>query len=112
MNPHQCVKIMIVHTLTFQLPSKMCHPRCPQAGEEDFVADAPKNGKNQFNFSERAAQTFNNTLCTRGVATEPPPVVSMFHWFDFFILTVHYHEWQIDFSNELLDKLNLLNVIS
>jgi hypothetical protein len=62
---------------------KMCHPHCPQAGEEDFVADAPKNGKNQFNFSERAAQTFNNTLCTRGVATEPPPVVSIYYWFDF-----------------------------
>jgi hypothetical protein len=59
------------------------HPRCPQAGEEDFVADAPKNGKNQFNFSERAAQTFNNTLCTRGVATEPPPVASIYYSFYF-----------------------------
>lgn len=28
----------------------------------------------QFNFSERAAQTFNNVLRSRGVATEPPPV--------------------------------------
>ena len=46
-----------------------------QAGEEDIEADAPKTGKNQFNYSERAAQTFNNTLRTRGVATEPPPVV-------------------------------------
>jgi hypothetical protein len=46
-----------------------------QAGEEDIEADAPKTGKNQFNYSERAAQTFNNTLRSRGVATEPPPVV-------------------------------------
>ena len=45
------------------------------AGEEDIEADAPKTGKNQFNYSERAAQTFNNTLRSRGVATEPPPVV-------------------------------------
>jgi dynein intermediate chain 1 len=48
------------------------------AGEEDMDADAPKTGKNQFNYSERAAQTFNNTLRSRGVATEPPPVVQFF----------------------------------
>ena len=41
-------------------------------------ADIPKTGKNQFNYSERAAQTFNNSLRTRGVATEPPPVVSFY----------------------------------
>lgn len=49
-----------------------------EAGEEDIEADAPKTGKNQFNYSERAAQTFNNTLRSRGVATEPPPVVQFF----------------------------------
>jgi len=49
-----------------------------EAGEEDVEADAPKTGKNQFNYSERAAQTFNNSLRTRGVATEPPPVVQFF----------------------------------
>jgi dynein intermediate chain 1 len=48
------------------------------AGEEDIEAEAPKTGKNQFNYSERAAQTFNNTLRSRGVATEPPPVVQFF----------------------------------
>jgi dynein intermediate chain 1 len=46
-----------------------------EAGEEDIEAEAPKTGKNQFNYSERAAQTFNNVLRSRGVATEPPPVV-------------------------------------
>ena len=30
--------------------------------------------KNQFNFSERASQTFNNPLKSRGVHTEPPPM--------------------------------------
>lgn len=45
-----------------------------EAGEEDIEAEAPKTGKNQFNYSERAAQTFNNLLRARGVATEPPPV--------------------------------------
>lgn len=29
--------------------------------------------KNQFNFSERATQTFNNPLRTKDVSTEPPP---------------------------------------
>eukprot|EP01035_Chromulina_nebulosa_P034128 gene34128-45756_t len=46
-----------------------------EAGEDDVEAEAPKTGKNQFNFSERAAQTFNNILRSRGVATQPPPVV-------------------------------------
>ncbi|KAJ1434654.1 WD40-repeat-containing domain protein [Ochromonadaceae sp. CCMP2298] len=45
-----------------------------EAGEENIEAEAPKTGKNQFNYSERAAQTFNNILRSRGVATEPPPV--------------------------------------
>jgi dynein intermediate chain 1 len=49
-----------------------------EAGEDDVEADAPKTGKNQFNYSERAAQTFNNTSKTRGVATQPPPVVNFF----------------------------------
>lgn len=49
-----------------------------EAGEDDLEADIPKTGKNQFNYSERAAQTFNNSLRTRGVATEPPPVVSFY----------------------------------
>jgi dynein intermediate chain 1 len=49
-----------------------------EAGEEDIEAEAPKTGKNQFNYSERAAQTFNNLLRSRGVATEPPPVVQFF----------------------------------
>ena len=30
--------------------------------------------KNQFNYSERASQTFNNPLRSRGVRTSPPPV--------------------------------------
>jgi dynein intermediate chain 1 len=44
------------------------------AGEED-MEDVPKTGKNQFNYSERAAQTVNNGVRSRGVATQPPPVV-------------------------------------
>lgn len=32
------------------------------------------HAKNQFNFSERASQTFNNPLRSIGVHTEPPPV--------------------------------------
>lgn len=33
-------------------------------------------GKNQFNYSERAAQTFTNPLRQRSVETEPPPVMN------------------------------------
>jgi len=42
---------------------------------EDDNADTVDNGKNQFNYSDRAAQTFNNPMRSRGVATEPPPVL-------------------------------------
>ncbi|KAL9188369.1 hypothetical protein ACHAXT_006747 [Thalassiosira profunda] len=38
------------------------------------AASAVDSSKNQFNFSERASQTFNNPLKSRGVHTEPPPV--------------------------------------
>ena len=48
------------------------------AGDDVEEDDSPQTGKNQFNYSERAAQTFNNTSRTRGVATEPPPVVTFF----------------------------------
>jgi len=43
--------------------------------EEEIVDDAepPKVLRNQFNFSERASQTFNYTTKERCVATEPPP---------------------------------------
>jgi dynein intermediate chain 1, axonemal len=34
-----------------------------------------ESGKNQFNYSERAAQTYTNPLRQRSVETEPPPVV-------------------------------------
>lgn len=34
----------------------------------------PDKSKNQFNFSERASQTFNNPIKSQGVNTEPPPI--------------------------------------
>nr|XP_002129294.1 dynein intermediate chain 2, ciliary [Ciona intestinalis] len=46
-------------------------------GEKEEVVEAPPPKKeslrNQFNFSERASQTFNNPYRERGTATEPPP---------------------------------------
>jgi len=45
-----------------------------ESGDADL--DTTETGKNQFNYSERAAQTFNNPMRGRGVATEPPPVMS------------------------------------
>jgi dynein intermediate chain 1 len=57
---------------------KEAQQEAAEAGEEDTGDDAPKTGKNQFNYSERAAQTFNSTMRSRGVATEPPPVVQFF----------------------------------
>jgi dynein intermediate chain 1 len=51
-----------------------------KAAEESKDGDAAevgeKGGKNQFNYSERAAQTFNNPMRERGVETEPPPVMT------------------------------------
>jgi dynein intermediate chain 1 len=44
------------------------------AGDTDL--GTTETGKNQFNYSERAAQTFNNPLRDKGVSTEPPPVMS------------------------------------
>lgn len=38
------------------------------------ASTASMHTKNQFNFSERASQTFNNPLKSRGTHTEPPPV--------------------------------------
>jgi hypothetical protein len=77
-----CPTICYFHRSLYPtLPPPSLPPLIPpfsQAGEEDIEADAPKTGKNQFNYSERAAQTFNNTLRTRGVATEPPPVVRVY----------------------------------
>lgn len=49
-----------------------------EEGEKEEAAEqqpAPKKEslRNQFNFSERASQTFNNPYRERGTATEPPP---------------------------------------
>jgi dynein intermediate chain 1 len=44
------------------------------SGHDDVVAGGDDGGKNQFNYSERAAQTFDNPYRNRGVATMPPPV--------------------------------------
>jgi len=45
-------------------------------GNEEQGGDG---GKNQFNYSDRAAQTFTNPLRERGVSTEPPPVTQFSH---------------------------------
>eukprot|EP00038_Savillea_parva_P008024 m.174145 g.174145 ORF g.174145 m.174145 type:complete len:742 (-) comp13793_c0_seq1:370-2595(-) len=42
-------------------------------GEPTQATGPPKKLRNQFNFSERASQTFNYTTKERGVATVPPP---------------------------------------
>ncbi|CAM9659982.1 unnamed protein product, partial [Sphacelaria rigidula] len=47
-----------------------------EAGEEPEQDASNESGKNQFNYSERAAQTFNNPMRERGVVTEPPPMLS------------------------------------
>eukprot|EP00753_Platysulcus_tardus_P002773 PLAT11886.1.p2 GENE.PLAT11886.1~~PLAT11886.1.p2 ORF type:complete len:677 (+),score=331.33 PLAT11886.1:185-2032(+) len=46
------------------------------AGDELGIAEG---GKNQFNYNERASQTFNNPMRERGVETEPPPVAVFAH---------------------------------
>ena len=42
---------------------------------QDATEDDAKGLRNQFNFSERASQTLNNGLRSRGTMTEPPPSV-------------------------------------
>ena len=39
------------------------------------IANQPETRKNQFNYSERSSQTFNNPSRTCGVSTEPPAVM-------------------------------------
>lgn len=64
--------------------------------DEDAGLDFPDDRalKNQFNFSERASQTFNNPLRDREVCTEPPPTtefggqVSHFDIFDTYVAEV------------------------
>lgn len=60
--------------------------------ESASVAD---KSKNQFNFSDRATQTLNNTLRNRFVCTEPPPVAQY---------NENVSQWQIydSYVNELM----------
>ncbi|CAM9173698.1 unnamed protein product, partial [Phaeothamnion confervicola] len=53
---------------------KAAQQAASEAGEDDVDVGSP-GGKNQFDYSERAAQTFNYPMVDRGVATEPPPMV-------------------------------------
>lgn len=52
--------------------------------EDDLDVLDDRALKNQFNFSERASQTFNNPLRDREVSTEPPPTTefaaNVTHW--------------------------------
>jgi dynein intermediate chain 1 len=48
-----------------------------ERGDDPIVEEPPATGKNQFNFSERAAQTFYNGSQDRGVSTEPPPIMNL-----------------------------------
>ena len=48
--------------------------------DEGTDAEGPDDSRqlrNQFNFSERAAQTFNHPMVDRETTTEPPPTASM-----------------------------------
>lgn len=54
------------------------------ATEKDDDDGSQRTLKNQFNFSERASQTFNNPMRDRMVVTEPPPTgtfsANVTHW--------------------------------
>jgi len=76
------------------------------AGEEDIEAEVPHTGKNQFNYSERAAQTFNNSLRSRGVATQPPPVVQFFATVTQWDI---YDSYMQDLKNQQLEEENSKN---
>ncbi|GBG92562.1 hypothetical protein CBR_g56035 [Chara braunii] len=57
----------ITLTLSPRLPGETEPPKRRGSMEDDF-----KTLRNEFNFSERAAQTVNNSLRDRGIETEPP----------------------------------------
>ncbi|KAF4321612.1 hypothetical protein BBO99_00000751 [Phytophthora kernoviae] len=60
-----------------ELAIKQAKEEAEVKGEKiDEAALQFESGKNQFNYSERAAQTYTNPLRKRAVETEPPPVVS------------------------------------
>mmetsp|Transcript_9642 Transcript_9642/g.39331 ORF Transcript_9642/g.39331 Transcript_9642/m.39331 type:complete len:647 (-) Transcript_9642:1447-3387(-) len=65
--------------------------------EEDNLFE---NQKNQFNYSERAAQTFNNPLRERGISTKPPAVVN----FSGAVSQWHIHDrYMHDYSLQVAD---------
>ncbi|GLE04525.1 hypothetical protein PINS_up013480 [Pythium insidiosum] len=60
-----------------ELAIKQAKEEAEAKGEKiDEASFQFESGKNQFNYSERAAQTYTNPLRQRSVETEPPPVVS------------------------------------
>lgn len=60
-----------------ELAIKQAKEEADAKGEKlDEASFQFESGKNQFNYSERAAQTYTNPLRKRSVETEPPPVVS------------------------------------
>ena len=59
-----------------QTPSSSSSSSLNDDDDEEKEEAPPDAGKNQFNYSERAAQTFNNPMKERGVATQPPPVIN------------------------------------
>jgi dynein intermediate chain 1 len=48
-----------------------------EAGMDVELPDDSRQLRNQFNFGERAAQTFNYPLRDRGTMTEPPPTATI-----------------------------------
>ena len=44
--------------------------------DQDLLSEVQTTKKNQFDYSDRAAQTFNKTLRDQGFFTEPPPTVT------------------------------------
>lgn len=56
---------------------KAQHDKAKGGGDDDDAPDDSKQLRNQFNFSERAAQTLNYPLRDRGTFTEPPPTATV-----------------------------------
>lgn len=79
-------------------------PSAEETAEAEREAAALLGGRvlrNQFNFSERATQTFNNPMRDRKVATEPPPrsnfSANVTHW-------EIYDTYMEDFDRQMLSK--------
>lgn len=78
------------------------------SASNDSDITAVEKGKNQFNYSDRSSQTFNNSNRNRAVSTEPPPVTqysaTVSQWLIYDTYIGSHLVGMIENKNESMDK--------